>query len=118
MRLKWVLENDERVRKLAHKGHVMFGTIDTWLIYKLTEGKVNHPVLLPHVKSTPMLTLVRIDVISIDTSLIVRIELYPTQKITVYEYIYENLSIFNFSLTSVSMSLQKLFSVHLTDPCY
>ncbi|XP_069166062.1 glycerol kinase 5 isoform X2 [Procambarus clarkii] len=41
MRLKWVLENCERVRKLAHEGHVMFGTIDTWLIYKLTEGKIH-----------------------------------------------------------------------------
>ncbi|XP_042205377.1 putative glycerol kinase 5 isoform X2 [Homarus americanus] len=41
MRLKWVLENEERVRKLAHEGHVMFGTIDTWLIYKLTEGKIH-----------------------------------------------------------------------------
>ncbi|XP_071518748.1 glycerol kinase 5 isoform X2 [Panulirus ornatus] len=41
MRLKWVLENDQRVRELARKGHVMFGTIDTWLIYKLTEGKIH-----------------------------------------------------------------------------
>ncbi|XP_069946675.1 glycerol kinase 5 isoform X1 [Cherax quadricarinatus] len=41
MRLKWVLENDEKVRKLAQEGHVMFGTIDTWLIYKLTEGKIH-----------------------------------------------------------------------------
>lgn len=42
MRLKWVLENNEMVRELANKGHVMFGTIDTWLVYKLTEGKVRH----------------------------------------------------------------------------
>ena len=42
MRLKWVLENNEMVRHLANEGHVMFGTIDTWLVYKLTEGKVRH----------------------------------------------------------------------------
>lgn len=40
MRLKWVLENNEMVRHLANEGHVMFGTIDTWLIYRMTEGKV------------------------------------------------------------------------------
>lgn len=40
MRLKWVLENNEMVRHLANEGHVMFGTIDTWLVYRLTEGKV------------------------------------------------------------------------------
>lgn len=40
MRLKWVLENNEMVRHLANEGQVMFGTIDTWLVYRLTEGKV------------------------------------------------------------------------------
>ncbi|KAK8380201.1 hypothetical protein O3P69_016676 [Scylla paramamosain] len=41
MRLKWVLENNEMVKHLADEGHVMFGTIDTWLVYRLTEGKVH-----------------------------------------------------------------------------
>lgn len=42
MRLKWVLENNEMVKHLANEGHVMFGTIDTWLVYRLTEAKVRH----------------------------------------------------------------------------
>ncbi|XP_042855882.1 putative glycerol kinase 5 isoform X2 [Penaeus japonicus] len=41
MRLKWVLENNERVKKLVQEGNVMFGTIDCWLIYKLSEGKIH-----------------------------------------------------------------------------
>lgn len=43
MRLKWVLENNEQVKKLVREGNVMFGTIDCWLIYKLSEGKVAFP---------------------------------------------------------------------------
>ncbi|XP_047468495.1 putative glycerol kinase 5 [Penaeus chinensis] len=41
MRLKWVLENNERVKKLVQEGNLMFGTIDCWLIYKLSEGKIH-----------------------------------------------------------------------------
>ncbi|KAG0707413.1 putative glycerol kinase 5 [Chionoecetes opilio] len=41
LRLMWVLENHAMVRQLANEGHVMFGTIDTWLVYRLTEGKVH-----------------------------------------------------------------------------
>ncbi|XP_069993335.1 glycerol kinase 5 isoform X3 [Penaeus vannamei] len=41
MRLKWVLENNEQVKKLVREGNVMFGTIDCWLIYKLSEGKIH-----------------------------------------------------------------------------
>lgn len=37
-----MLENNEMVRHLANEGQVMFGTIDTWLVYRLTEGKVRH----------------------------------------------------------------------------
>lgn len=40
MRLKWILENDSNVKAALEKGVLMFGTIDTWLVYKLTGGKV------------------------------------------------------------------------------
>jgi len=39
--LKWILENVEGVRKKAEVGELAFGTIDSWLIWKLTGGKVH-----------------------------------------------------------------------------
>jgi glycerol kinase len=38
-KLVWLYENDERIRKTLEKGNVYFGTIDSWLLFKLTEGK-------------------------------------------------------------------------------
>lgn len=38
-KIAWVLKNVERVQELADKGELCCGTIDSWLIYKLTGGK-------------------------------------------------------------------------------
>ena len=38
---KWILDNVENARELAEKGDLLMGTIDSWLIWKLTEGR-NH----------------------------------------------------------------------------
>ena len=40
-KLKWILENVPGVREKADKGELLFGTIDTWLIWKLTKGKIH-----------------------------------------------------------------------------
>ncbi|XP_029472348.1 putative glycerol kinase 5 [Rhinatrema bivittatum] len=40
MRLAWVLQNMSEVRQAAEGGSCCFGTVDTWLLYKLTEGSV------------------------------------------------------------------------------
>ncbi|MDF2606602.1 MAG: Glycerol kinase [Bacillales bacterium] len=40
-KVKWILDNVEGVRDKAVNGDVLFGTIDTWLIWKLTGGKVH-----------------------------------------------------------------------------
>ncbi|KAB7502514.1 putative glycerol kinase 5 [Armadillidium nasatum] len=40
MRLKWILENNKKVKEAINKKTLMFGTIDTWLVYQLTNGKV------------------------------------------------------------------------------
>ncbi|MCH7398657.1 glycerol kinase GlpK [Belliella sp. DSM 107340] len=40
-KIKWILDNVEGARKRAKKGELAFGTIDTWLVWKLTGGK-NH----------------------------------------------------------------------------
>lgn len=38
-KINWILENVEGAKSLSESGNLLFGTIDTWLIYKLTEGK-------------------------------------------------------------------------------
>ena len=38
-KLRWILNNVEGVRARAEAGELCFGTVDTWLIYKLTKGK-------------------------------------------------------------------------------
>nr|XP_033814049.1 putative glycerol kinase 5 isoform X2 [Geotrypetes seraphini] len=40
MRLAWVLQNMSEVRQAAEEGNCCFGTVDTWLLYKLTKGSV------------------------------------------------------------------------------
>lgn len=40
-KLKWILDNVEGAREKAENGQLLFGTIDTWLIWKLTNGKVH-----------------------------------------------------------------------------
>ena len=39
-KLKWILDNVEGVRARAEAGELLFGTVDTWLCWKLTEGRV------------------------------------------------------------------------------
>ena len=40
-KLKWILDNVEGAREKAEAGELLFGTVDTWLIWKLTKGKVH-----------------------------------------------------------------------------
>ncbi len=40
-KINWILENVENARKAAENGEICFGTIDSWLIWKLTNGKVH-----------------------------------------------------------------------------
>ncbi|KAF0094511.1 MAG: glycerol kinase [Puniceicoccaceae bacterium 5H] len=40
-KLAWILDNVDDVRKRAEKGDLLFGTVDTWLIWKFTDGKVH-----------------------------------------------------------------------------
>lgn len=39
-KIKWILDNVGGAREAAEKGDLLFGTIDTWLIWKLTGGEV------------------------------------------------------------------------------
>ncbi|MDX1286068.1 MAG: glycerol kinase GlpK, partial [Draconibacterium sp.] len=40
-KIKWILDNVEGARKLANEGKLAFGTVDTWLIWKLSGGKLH-----------------------------------------------------------------------------
>ncbi|WP_028547494.1 glycerol kinase GlpK [Paenibacillus sp. UNC451MF] len=38
-KLKWILDSNPDIREKAQRGEALFGTIDSWLIWKLTEGR-------------------------------------------------------------------------------
>ncbi len=40
-KLRWILDNVEGAREKASQGRLLFGTVETWLIWKLTEGRVH-----------------------------------------------------------------------------
>lgn len=39
-KIKWILDHVEGARAKAEAGQLLFGTVDTWLIYKMTKGRV------------------------------------------------------------------------------
>ena len=39
-KIKWILDNVEGAREKAERGELLFGTVDTWLMWKLTGGEV------------------------------------------------------------------------------
>ena len=40
-KLKWILDHVEGARKRAQAGELLFGTVDSWLVWKLTGGKIH-----------------------------------------------------------------------------
>ena len=38
-KIKWILDSDPKIRSQANNGELLFGTIDTWLIWNLTNGQ-------------------------------------------------------------------------------
>lgn len=40
-KIKWILDHVEGARQRAERGELLFGTVETWLIWKLTKGKVH-----------------------------------------------------------------------------
>lgn len=39
-KIEWILDNVDGARKRAENGELLFGTVDTWLIWKLSKGKI------------------------------------------------------------------------------
>jgi glycerol kinase len=40
-KVRWILDNVPGARKLGEEGHLAFGTVDTWLVWNLTRGKLH-----------------------------------------------------------------------------
>ena len=40
-KIKWILDHIDGAREKADRGELLFGTVDTWLLWKLTGGKVH-----------------------------------------------------------------------------
>ena len=40
-KIRWILDNIENGQERAENGELLFGTVDTWLVYNLTRGKVH-----------------------------------------------------------------------------
>lgn len=40
-KIKWILDNVEGAREQAEAGELLFGTVDTWLVWNMTQGKVH-----------------------------------------------------------------------------
>ena len=40
-KIRWILENVEGARERAERGELLFGTVETWLIWKMTKGRVH-----------------------------------------------------------------------------
>lgn len=40
-KIKWILDNVEGAREDAEAGKLLFGTVDTWLVWKMTDGRVH-----------------------------------------------------------------------------
>ncbi len=40
-KIKWILDNVPNAKEQAKNGELLFGTIDTWLLWKMTDGKVH-----------------------------------------------------------------------------
>lgn len=55
-KLVWLLENVDGLRTLANQGHVAFGTIDSWLIWNLTQG-AEHVIEASNASRTMLMNL-------------------------------------------------------------
>lgn len=40
-KIKWILDNVDGARSAAERGDLLFGTVDTWILWKLTDGEVH-----------------------------------------------------------------------------
>ncbi|MEZ7500617.1 glycerol kinase GlpK [Flavobacterium sp. Arc3] len=65
-KVKWILDNVEGAREKAEQGKLCFGTVDTWLIWKLTRGKM----FMTDVSNASRTLLLNIHTLEWDTELL------------------------------------------------
>jgi glycerol kinase len=59
-KIKWILDHYPHARQKAEKGELLFGTIDTWLIWQLTKGK-EHATDFSNASRTMLYNIVKLD---------------------------------------------------------
>ncbi len=59
-KIKWILDNVEGAREKAEKGELAFGTVDTWLIWKLTQGRT-HVTDVTNASRTMLYNITKLD---------------------------------------------------------
>ncbi len=59
-KLRWMLDNVEGLRAAAERGEALFGTVDTWLLWKLTGGAV-HATDVTNASRTMLMNLTTLD---------------------------------------------------------
>ena len=47
-KIKWILDNVKGSRERAKRGELLFGTVDTWILWKLTKGRYMQQIILMH----------------------------------------------------------------------
>src|SRR5699024_3808164 len=40
-KIKWILDHVDGARQKAERGELLFGTVDSWLVWKMTQGRVH-----------------------------------------------------------------------------
>uniref|UniRef100_A0A1A9VGC9 Probable glycerol kinase n=1 Tax=Glossina austeni TaxID=7395 RepID=A0A1A9VGC9_GLOAU len=70
LKLRWLRDNADSVRKAMDEGNAMFGTIDTWLIYNLTGGARNGGLHLTDVTNASRTMLMNIETLQWDRHLL------------------------------------------------
>ena len=89
-KLGWILENVEGARRQAENGELLFGTIDTWLIWKLTSGKAH----ITDVSNASRTMLFNIDTLEWDEELLEIFDVPPQMlpRVTASSEIYGEVS--------------------------
>ncbi|WKK66306.1 glycerol kinase GlpK [Lutimonas zeaxanthinifaciens] len=59
-KVKWILDNVPKARKMAEKNELLFGTVDTWLLWNLTKGNV-HATDYSNASRTMLYNIVKLD---------------------------------------------------------
>ena len=73
-KIAWILENVPHARQMADRGELLFGTVETWLIWKLTGGKVH----VTDYSNASRTMLFNINTLSWDEELLARLNIPKT----------------------------------------